>query len=71
MKNRSSEELAKTLLNETNLPKYFWVDTVNTSCYVLNRVLIRPILKKPPMNYLRVESLTFLTLKFLVVNALF
>ena len=34
------------LLNETNLSKYFWADAVNTACYVPNRVLIRPILKK-------------------------
>jgi len=47
-KNRALEELTRTLLNETNLPKYFWVDVVNTACYVLKRVLIRPILKKTP-----------------------
>ena len=47
-KNRSLEELARTMINETNLPKYFWADAVNTACYVLNRVLIRPILKKTP-----------------------
>ena len=47
-KNRSLEELARTMLNETNLPKYFWADAVNTACYVSNRVLIRPILKKTP-----------------------
>jgi len=27
-KNRALEEIAKTLLNETNLPKYFWADAV-------------------------------------------
>jgi len=47
-KNRALEEIARSLLNETNLPKYFWVDAVNTACYVLNRVLIRTILKKTP-----------------------
>jgi len=47
-KNRALEEIARTLLNETNLPKYFWIDAVNTACYVLNIVLIRPILKKTP-----------------------
>jgi len=47
-KNRSLEELARTMLNENSLPKYFWADAVNTACYVLNRVLIRPILKKTP-----------------------
>ena len=47
-KNRSLEELARTLLNATNLPKSSWADAVSTTCYVLNRVLIRPILKKTP-----------------------
>jgi len=47
-KNRALEEIARTLLNETNFPKYLWADAVNTACYVLNRVLIRPILKKTP-----------------------
>ena len=42
-KNRSLEELARTMLNETGLPKYFWTDVVSTACYVLNRVLIRLI----------------------------
>jgi len=36
------------LLNDYKLPKYFWADAVNTPCYVLNRVLIRHILKKTP-----------------------
>jgi len=47
-KNRSLDELVRTLLNETDLPKYFWVDAVSTTCYVLNKVLLRPILKKTP-----------------------
>jgi len=47
-KNRSLEEGARTLLNETRLPKYFWVDVVDTIYYTLNRVLIRFILKKTP-----------------------
>jgi len=36
------------MLNETELPKYFWADGVSTTCYILNQVLIRPILKKTP-----------------------
>ena len=47
-KNRSLEELARTMFNENSLPKYSWADAVNTACYVLNRVLIKPILKKTP-----------------------
>ena len=40
--------MARTMLNENNLPKYFWAKAVNIFCYVLNRVLLRPILKKAP-----------------------
>ena len=47
-KNRSLEELARTMLNDHDLPKHFWADAVSTACYVMNRVLIRPILKKTP-----------------------
>jgi len=36
------------MLSESSLPKYFWADAVNTACYVMNRVLIRSILKKTP-----------------------
>ena len=36
------------MLSESSLPKYFWADAVSTSCYVMNRVPIRPILKKTP-----------------------
>jgi len=39
-KNISLEELARTMLSESALPKYFWVDAVSTFCYVMNRVLI-------------------------------
>ena len=47
-KNRSLEKLARTMLNESKLPKYLWADAVNTTTYVLNKTLIRPILKKTP-----------------------
>jgi len=51
-KNRSLEELARTILNDYALPKCFWDDVVSTVCYVMNRVLIRPILKKTPYELL-------------------
>jgi len=41
------------MLNENGLPKYLWADVVSTACYVLNRVLIRPILKKTPYELFR------------------
>ena len=36
------------MLNDTNLPKYCWVEVVNTACYIMNKALIRPVLKKSP-----------------------
>jgi len=45
-KNRSLEELARTILNESSLPKCLWADAVSIACYVMNHVLIKPILKK-------------------------
>ena len=47
-RSKTLQEMSRTMLNENNLPKYFWVEEVNTSCYVLNRILLRPILKKTP-----------------------
>lgn len=41
-------ELARTMFSDSNLPKYFWADAVSTTCFVSNRVNIRPILKKTP-----------------------
>ena len=51
-KNKSLEELAITILSESSLPKYFWADAVSTTCYVMNRVLIWPIMKKTPYELL-------------------
>ncbi|XP_057975241.1 uncharacterized protein LOC131162650, partial [Malania oleifera] len=47
-KNRSLQEMGRTMLNEHNLPKYFWAEAINTACYVMNRVLIRPSINKTP-----------------------
>jgi len=47
------------MLNENSLLKYFWADTVNTACYVLNRVLIRPILKKTTLWTFQREEACF------------
>ena len=40
--------MARTMLCENNLPKYFLGEAINTSCYVINRVSIRPMLSKTP-----------------------
>ena len=47
-KNRYIQKMARTMFNEHSLPKYFWAEAVNTACYVLNIVSLRPILKITP-----------------------
>ena len=36
------------MLCENSLPRYFWAEAINTTSYILNRALVRPILKKTP-----------------------
>jgi len=40
-KNITLQEMARTMLNKSNVEKYFWAEAINTSCYILNRVTIR------------------------------
>ena len=47
-KNRTLEDISRTMLLENGLPKSYWAEAVNTANFVLNRCLIRPILKKTP-----------------------
>ena len=41
MKNRILQEMGRTMFCENSLPKYFWSEAVNTSCYVLNRIFFK------------------------------
>jgi hypothetical protein len=36
------------MLHEYTIPKILWAETVNTICHVVNRVSLRPIIKKTP-----------------------
>ena len=45
-KNQTLIEMARTMLVENQLPKSFWAKDVNTSYYILNRVKVRPVLRK-------------------------
>ncbi|GJZ89402.1 retrovirus-related pol polyprotein from transposon TNT 1-94, partial [Tanacetum coccineum] len=63
-KNRTLQEMSRTMLNEQSLPQKFWCNAVDTSTYILNRILIRVILgktayellkgRKPTLDYFRV-----------------
>ena len=39
-KNRTIQEMARTMLYEDSLLKHLWAEVVNTTCYVQNRILI-------------------------------
>lgn len=47
-KNLTLQEMSRTMLNEQSIPQKFWCNLVDTSTYILNRILIRPILGKTP-----------------------
>src|SRR3954466_14372632 len=47
-KNRTLQEMARTMINETNMAKHFWAEAINTACYIQNRISIRSILNKTP-----------------------
>ncbi|GJZ37346.1 retrovirus-related pol polyprotein from transposon TNT 1-94 [Tanacetum coccineum] len=52
-KNRTLQEMSRTMLNEQSLPQKFWCNAVDTSTYILNRIIIRVILGKTPYELLR------------------
>jgi transposase InsO family protein len=45
-KNRTLCEIARTMLDEHRTPRRFWVEAVNTACYVSNRIYLRVHKKK-------------------------
>ena len=63
-KNMTLEDMARTMILANSIPKYFWAEAIATACYILNRAMIRPLLKKtsyellngrkPRIDYLRV-----------------
>ncbi|GJX43645.1 retrovirus-related pol polyprotein from transposon TNT 1-94 [Tanacetum coccineum] len=57
-KNMTLQEMSRTMLDEQSLPQKFWCNAVDTSTYILNRILIRSILGKTPHELLRVSKPT-------------
>nr|GEW63514.1 hypothetical protein [Tanacetum cinerariifolium] len=51
-KNMTLIEAARTMLADSFLPTTFWVEAVNTACYVLNRVLVTKPQNKTPYELL-------------------
>jgi len=38
--------MAQTMLNTNFIPKHFWAEAIKTSCYLQNRIYIRPLANK-------------------------
>ena len=56
-KNRTLEDMTRTMLIASGLARNFWAETLNTSCYIINRCMIRPIINKTPHDFLKEENL--------------
>nr|GEU55856.1 putative ribonuclease H-like domain-containing protein [Tanacetum cinerariifolium] len=61
-KNKTLIEAARTMLADSLLPIPFWVEAVNTACYVQNRVLVTKPQNKTPYELLlgRTPSIGFM-----------
>ena len=63
-KNRVLQEMARTMLNQNELPTHFWAEAINIACYTSNRTHMRSHTrktcyelwkgKKPSVKYFRV-----------------
>nr|GEZ87640.1 ribonuclease H-like domain-containing protein [Tanacetum cinerariifolium] len=52
-KNRTLIKAARTMLVDFKLPTTFWVEAINTACYVLNRALVIKPHNKTPYELIR------------------
>ncbi|GJZ87698.1 ribonuclease H-like domain-containing protein, partial [Tanacetum coccineum] len=52
-RNNTLIEAARTMLVDSKLPTTFWAEAVNTTCYVLNRVLVIKPHNKTPYELIR------------------
>ena len=47
-KNRTVQEMARTMLNESKVGDRFWREAIHTSVYIQNRCMLRPNEDKTP-----------------------
>ena len=45
-KSRTLEDMTRTMLVVSGHLRNFWAEALNTSCYIINRCMIRPIINK-------------------------
>ncbi|XP_052623263.1 uncharacterized protein LOC128128412 [Lactuca sativa] len=49
-RNRTLKDAARMMLCDSKLPVFFWVEAINTACYVQNRVRINKAQMKTPTD---------------------
>ncbi|CAM8892868.1 unnamed protein product [Rhodiola kirilowii] len=52
-KNRTLEDMTRTMLLENSVARNFWAEAMNAACHVLNRCYLRPFLNKTPYELLK------------------
>ena len=52
-KNRTLEDMARTMLLSSGLPHHYWAQAVDTACYIINRAMLRPLLEKTPYELIK------------------
>ncbi|CAM8946439.1 unnamed protein product [Rhodiola kirilowii] len=52
-KNRTLEDMSRTMLIASKVPKSFWAEAVFAACHILNRASLRVMLDKTPYELLR------------------
>jgi hypothetical protein len=73
-KNHILVEMTRTMLDEHRTPRHFWVDAINITCYISNRIFLRSILhltpfelrfgRKPSVSHLRPFGCKCIVLKY-------
>ena len=72
-KNRTLQEIVRTMINEYGVPQFLWAEAVNTSCYISNRIYFCKNTSKTlfEIYYLRKPNVSYFKLfgcKFFVLN---
>jgi hypothetical protein len=47
-KNRSVQQMARSMMNEKNIPHTYWVEAIHTAIHILNKAHLRPHSDKTP-----------------------
>ena len=65
--------MARTMINEYDLPHYLWAEATNTACYIINRIFLPKKLSKTPFElyHSRIPNISYFKVfgcKYFVLN---